>query len=137
MDPAAGNALGTALNVLGFVSGVAAVAVSALAWNLSRAGKIRSYENRLHEQLLNAATRIETIETRWTEERQHLELLEDEIRRGMEGTRKERQKLTTANQRAEQAAALGPNGGGAAGADMATLPREEQLRLVQASLRGA
>jgi len=117
--------------------GVIAIGVSGVTFTLSRAGKIRAYENRLHEQLLNAATRIESLESRWTEQIAHLELVEDEIRRNMEGTRKERQKLTTETRRAEQVAALAANGGGDGPRDISGLERGEQLRQVAGWLRGA
>ncbi len=125
---------GTLLNGVALLIALAnSIAIGAV-WYLSRAGKVRSFEGRVYGQLENAASRIERMEAAWLEEKTHLTALADEMVTTAERTAKERRKLYAQHQRDANA----PPGNGSlvqpATPDMASLPREEQLRLVRQSL---
>lgn len=123
------NALGTALNAVGIALGTLSLAVSAVVFWLSRAGKVRAFESRVYAQLTNAASRIEQIESQWIQEKAATAGLLEEMTNVAQRTAKERRRLYAEHQREPKA----PEDG--AGGDIALLPREEQLRHVRAALK--
>jgi len=132
MDAESANVLGTVLNAAGMAMGLVSMAVSGGVYYLSRAGKVRAFENRVYEQLTNAASRIERVESQWAEQRTFVTATVDEMVTITEKTAKERRRLYAENQRA----AADPNANGDAQVDLSQLPREEVLRRVAASMRG-
>jgi len=132
MDAASGFQLVTGLHALALLLSLVAIGISTAFFTLSRAGKVRAFEARLYDQLTNAASRIESIEAKWVEEKLHLETLSDEIHRGLEMTVKERKRLAQETKRAERQEAPGPNGE----PDLANMSRADQLRVVRGLLQG-
>lgn len=132
MDGSELNALGTLLNATGLGVAIMSLVVSGVVFHLSRAGKVRAFENRVYTQLTNANSRIEQVESQWLAEKAALTAIADEMVTTQDRTAKERRRLYAETKRAEVQAGLVPNGP----QDLSTLPREEQLRQVRASLAG-
>lgn len=133
MEAELGFAVGTALNALGLALGATSLAVSGVVYFLSRAGKIRAFESRVYSQLTNAASRIETTERQWAEEKLALNAIVDEVIAANERTTKERRRLYQEHRRDDNKQLLEQNN---APTDISLLPREEQLRHVRAYLQG-
>ncbi len=129
-DP--GNALITVVNALGLVLATLSLGVSGAVYFLSRAGKIRSFENRVYAQLTNANARIESIESQWLQTKTEITALADEMVTISDKTAKERRRLYAEHQRAD--VHVEKNGGQEV--EITSLPRAEQLARVRASLRG-
>ncbi len=130
MDPAVQNDLITALNALAIVLSMAALAVSALAWFFSRAGKVRAFESRVYAQLTVAQARIETVEQGFQQHKLEITGLTDEMIDAQNKAGKERRRIYAENQRAaeklHQADEDSPETGS----------REDQLRKVRLRLAG-
>ncbi len=131
MDAELGNSIGTALNALGFALGATSLAVSGWVYFMSRAGKVRAFEGRVYSQLTNAAARIERIESQWLEEKSALAGICDEMVTVQDRTAKERRRLYQEHQRDPNLA-----NNSAPPTDLASLPRDEQLRQVRVLLSG-
>ncbi len=132
MGGEAGFAIGTLLNGLGLVLGAIAIAVSGVTYQLSRAGKVRAFESRVYAQLTNAASRIESLEAQWQEKGAAMTSILDEMVTQSERTAKERRRLYQEHRRDGIAANMPGN----APPDLASMPRDEQLRQVRAFLSG-
>lgn len=133
MGPEAENAVATVLNVLGFAFCLVNLVGLGIVWDLSRAGKVRTFESKVYAQLENAGSRIERLESQWLEEKAALTAIADEMVTTADRTAKERRRLYSETKRAEMMGAAEQN----QVVDMSQLPREEQLRLVKKHLSGA
>lgn len=102
MDPAAGNLLFTALNALGIVFGVLAIAGSGLTWSLSRASRIRAFEEAVFAQLTTANTRLELCEKGIQAHKLEVTNLCDEMLDAAERAGKARRRIAAENSRAER-----------------------------------
>lgn len=129
MDVGSQNDLVTALNALAIVLSCAALAVSALAWFFSRAGKVRAFEARVYAQLTVANSRIETVESALQAHKLEITGLTDEMLDAADKAGKARRRIYAENQRRDQKEQRPTEdvGGGS---------REDELRKVRLRLAG-
>ncbi|MEE8556219.1 MAG: hypothetical protein V3T00_10170 [bacterium] len=100
------------MNALGIVFGMLALAGSGLTWSLSRAAKIRAFEESVFAQLTTANARMELVEKAFQAHQLEISGMCDEMLESAERAAKARRRITAENARADRRVeAEDPQGG--------------------------